>query len=311
MNDVAFIIFGIEIKWYAIILTASMVVALVLLVYLMSRRKDEFSADDALEVFLFTIPLAVIFARLGFVVPRMNFPPTWDDIAEIFAIRDGGLTIVVGLFGGALGILLYCLLRKKSFFRVVDLIIPCLLIAQALGRWGNFVNQELYGLEITDPKFQFFPIAVFIDADGAWHCANFIYEAAANFIAFLVIMFVMRKYGNKLKVGAISVGYLIWYGILRGTLEFVKIDQLKWGNVRAVQLICYIFAMIGIVIFILLETGVIKLETEEMKRRHFSRYNDPEVMSTNERFDVTRERVITSGVIDNADNGGGEDVNEQ
>lgn len=313
-DTVAFTLFNgkITVEWYAICVTGGMVLALLLLIYLMSRRKDEYlGADDALEVFLFAVPFAVLFARLGYSIPRLDLPLTsWEEFFAIFDMTHGGLTIVVGLVGGALGIFLYSLIRKKSLFRIFDLLIPCLLLGQVVGRWGNFVNQELYGLPITNPAFQFFPFAVYIEETGQYHCANFFYESFANFIALIVVLFVMHKYKNKLKVGTISVGYVVWYGLLRGTLEFIKIDQMMWGNIRAIQLICYIAACIGIVVMILLQKGIIKLETEKMKERHFiTKAVTNESMANNCKYEVKNEIIVTDENLKRSDTDS-EDMNE-
>ena len=307
-----FTLFGkhFSVAWYAIFVTGGMIGALILLAYLMSRRKDEYTIDDALEVFLFTIPFAVIFARLGYALPRIN---SFNSFWEFWDLSKGGLTIVVGIPGGALGILIYCLIRKKSIFRVFDLIIPCLLLGQIVGRWGNYVNQELFGLPITNPALQFFPFGVYISgqvgvADG-WYCANFFYESFLNFIALVVVLVLMLKMGDKLKVGTISIGYVIWYGVLRGLLEFVKIGQLKWGNVRVIQLICFVLSAIGVVVMILLQKGIIKFETEKMRKAHFITTSvDDEIMSNNYNYDVATSFVIRDEGDDvESDN---EDVNQ-
>ena len=283
---------SIDIYWYAIILTSGMLCALFLLMYLMKKKKDEYIIDDALEIFLFAIPFAIVFARLGYILPR---PELWG---SFFDFRDGGLTIVVGVPGGALGVLIYCLIRKKSPVRVFDTMVPCLLLGQVIGRWGNFVNHELYGLEITNEFFQRLPFAVPITDPitnvVTWHCANFFYESFFNFIALVVVLIVMKKFGKKIKVGTITVGYIVWYGILRGTLEFVKINQMTVGGIRVIQLICYIVAVIGIILMILLQKGIISFETDKMRKNHFI---TPEVvgeiMSNNNDYISVKEVEIS------------------
>lgn len=175
---------------------------------------------------------------------------------------------------GALGVFISCRIYKKSFVRICDLIVPCLLLGQVIGRWGNFVNGELYGFKITNDAFCKFPIAVYIEGSG-WHAANFFYEMMLNLLMFIVMIALTFTIKKKLKVGFLSGLYIIWYGVVRGILEFVKVGQLYWGNVRAVQLICFLCAAVGVVLLVLLQLGIIKFETPKMYERHFKIVHEP------------------------------------
>ena len=160
INPVAFTIGNLEIRWYALILTFAMLVALYIL-YKLAKGKG-FTGDFILEVFLWTIPLAIIFARLGYCLPRKEYWTSIQGFWRMFKIWEGGLTILSGIFGGLLGIFIACKHKKVALFDVVDLVIPALLIGQAIGRWGNFMNEELFGVQITNPAFQWMPFAVYI-----------------------------------------------------------------------------------------------------------------------------------------------------
>lgn len=270
--DKGFYIGNIEVAWYGVILTSAMVCALILMVILAKREKLE--AEFCLTTFLFAIIFAIIGARLFFVVPRFDeYFTSWEGIGRAFNISEGGLTIIGGIPCGALGVYIACRIYKKSFFRVCDLIVPCLLLGQVLGRWGNYVNGELYGFEITNPAFQKFPLAVWVE--GGWHAANFFYEMMLNLVMLIIMLALTYTIKKKLKVGFLSILYIVWYGVVRGILEFVKVDQLMWGSVRAVQLICFICAAIGFVILGLLQIGFIKLETPKMYDRHFKVVHEP------------------------------------
>ena len=271
-----FELFGREIHWYGVILTGGMVCALFLLIFLAKREKVE--PDFCLSTFLFAIIFAIFGARLFYVVPRFDeYFTSWDGFLRAFNISEGGLTIIGGIPMGALGVYISCRIYKKSFFRVTDLIVPCLLLGQVIGRWGNFVNGELYGFEITNPAFQKFPIAVWVYDSGkyAWHAANFFYEMMLNLVMLIVMLALTFKKKKKLKVGFLSVLYIIWYGVVRGILEFVKVGQLMWGSVRVVQFICFLCAAVGVVFLILLQMGYIKFETVKMYERHFKNVHEP------------------------------------
>lgn len=274
--DKGFFLGNIEVAWYGVILTSGMVCALILMVILGKREKIE--PEFCLTTFLFAIIFAIIGARLFFVVPRFNeFFTTWQGFLDIFNLRLGGLTIIGGIPCGALGVYISCRIYKKSFFRVCDIIVPCLLLGQVIGRWGNYVNGELFGFEITNPAFQKFPIAVWVSDNGhyAWHAANFFYEMMLNLVMLIIMLALTYTIKKKLKVGFMSILYIIWYGVVRGVLEFVKVGQLMWGSVRAVQLICFLCAAIGLVVLALLQIGFVKFETPKMYDRHFKIVHEP------------------------------------
>ena len=273
-----FELFGITIHWYGVILTSAMLIAFFLFLYL--AKKNDIESDFSLTMFLLAVTLAIVGARLVYVVPRFNeYFTSWEGFLRAFNISEGGLTIMGGIPGGAIGIMIACKIYNKSVFRVFDLVIPCLLLGQVIGRWGNYVNGELYGMLMPIEALQFFPFSVWVyDPElGAygWHCANFFYEMVLNFIAFIIVMVVIFKYKDKIKVGLISLFYVLWYCLVRGLLEFVKVGQLYWGNVRAVQLICFLAIPIVLVFIVLVQMGKIKLETEKMYERHFKIVHEP------------------------------------
>lgn len=260
-----FEIFGRTIHWYGVILTFAMICALILFYFLAKRNHIE--SDFVLSMFIFAIVFAIFGARLFYVLPRPEFWQwnSFQDFLELFNLE--GLTIIGGIPCGALGIYICCRIYKKSLFRVLDLVVPALLLGQVIGRWGNFINQELYGIEIVNESLQFFPFAVNID--GTWHCANFFYEMVLNAIALIVVLILITKYQDKLKCGFISISYLIWYGVVRGILEFIKIKQLTWYGIKVIQVVCFICAGLGVVALILLQKNIIKLETDKMRKLHF------------------------------------------
>lgn len=278
MNDTAFYIGDIAIKWYAIIIVSGMLIALGLFMFLSSKRSIIVDKTNMLEkrrsldnefclaMFIFAIVFAIVGARLFFVIPR-------GDLASFFDFRTGGLTIIGGIPCGALGIYICCLIYKKSFFRVTDLVVPCLLLGQVIGRWGNFVNGELYGMEITAEWLQFFPMAVQIN--GTWHAANFFYEMMLNLVGMCIALYLIYRYKERIKPGVLTTGYLAWYALVRGCLEFLKEDPHRWGNVKAVQCICFIVLPIAIIFLVLLQRGVISLETQKMYRMHFNVPSEP------------------------------------
>lgn len=263
---------GFEIYKYALMITFGIMLSFVL--YLILSKSRGIDIDFSLELFIWVVPLAVIFCRIFYVVPRLGEDytlKTWEGFLECLDIRGGGLTIIGGIFGGALGIF-FCALRNKkySLMYVADCVVIALFVGQIIGRWGNYFNQELYGIEVTNPALQRFPFAVFIDARQTWHYASFFYEGVLNAMGLIIALLLFYLPKKKLKAGTFSLFYLMWYGFVRGTLEFLKgSDTQTIGNsgVKTVQLICYIMCIVAIVLQILLQTGKIKLESTRFAKR--------------------------------------------
>lgn len=266
---IAFTIFGIDVAWYGIIVTTGIIAALCL--YMFVSKKRGIDSEFGLEMFLWLIVLAVVFCRVFYVVPRINEYETFWDMINI---KEGGLTIIGGIFGGILAILIATAKNKKySFARVADCVVVALLLGQIIGRWGNYVNGELFGIEITNPNFHSLPFAVYIKGfhngvflDG-YFCALFLYEGVLNTIGLAIALFLTFKFKDRLKPMSVALFYLIWYGIVRGSLEFLKFDHATFPNtdIGMVQVICYVVSVIGIVLFILLQKGVISFESKRQR----------------------------------------------
>lgn len=256
VESVAFRIGGLTVQWYGIIITVAMLLGLFLAIK--RTKKINLTDDDIITLFLWAIPLAVIGARLGHVISRYETyfvsPYDWDAFVNTIAIWHGGLTVMWGVPFGVLGGFIWAKLHKKNFVRTVDLILPVVLLCQALGRWGNFFNQELYGQPITDPSMQWFPLAVYISNEGGWFQATFFYESILNIIGFFVLCYMTSHVDIK---GKGIFGYIFWYCLVRGSLEFIRDDGSHNNfdnNVNSVMIFCYIaaaLALIGFVISIL------------------------------------------------------------
>lgn len=247
---VAFEIGNLTVQWYAVFIVVGMLLGLLYACW--QAKKVGLTSDDAVELFLWLIPLAIVFARLLYVVPRWdeyfgdNGLHGWDKFVNICAIWNGGITIIGGLVGGLLGAVFFTLRHKKqtNYFNVIDLVVVPVFIGQIIGRWGNFVNQEAFGLPITNEKLQFFPFGVLIDHpsgvssefygivrdhinDGGganWFCATFFYEGVWNTIGALICVALWRKDYQKKYPGILMLFYLFWYCIGRFWLEFLRMD---------------------------------------------------------------------------------------
>ena len=270
MSDkIAFSLFNgsLTVTWYGIFVTLGILLAYFLYLFLASKRKIDI--DFSLELFIWVVVLAIICCRLFYVVPRKEYYPidSWDAFMRFLGLtKDGlaGLTIVGGIFGGAMGIL-FCVLRYKkySYAKVADCVVLCVFLGQIIGRWGNFANQELYGQVVTNPAFQQWPFAVFIDSDGLWHQALYIYEGFFNLIGLIIGLLLFFKY-KKLKNFTISLYYVFWYGLVRGTLEFLKIEHKNFPGteIGIVQVIAYSACIVAFVLMVLNQKGILRVQSK-------------------------------------------------
>ena len=245
-NNPHFTIFGYPIYYYAVIIVCGIILATVVVAILFKRRN--IPTEWVLDLLLCILPLGIIGARTFFVVTDPS-----SDITEWFStFRDGGLSIIGGVIGGAVGVVIFCLIHKVNFFRVTDCLMPGVILAQAIGRWGNFVNQEVYGPEVTNEALQWFPLSVYIDATGEWHYAFFFYESMINLIIFALLFTLMWKFKKK-PSGLALAGYLFGYGTVRSIMEPLRDSQFILGsNIPVSQVMALIMAFGGLTLAICL-----------------------------------------------------------
>ncbi len=239
INRVAFSVFGKDIYWYSIILAAAVITVFILC----CRRgaKKGYKEDTFIDLcFIILIP-GIIGARILFVLSNWNSYA--NDLWSVFYIWEGGLAILGGFITAIPCYIIYCVKKNINFWELLDIIAPCFALAQAIGRWGNFVNQELYGPVVTNPSLQFFPFAVFIDATNHWHMATFFYESVWSLMTFIVLSLLGRKKHEK---GDIFLLYVVFYSVIR-----IILDGIKLQGTLANQLICVGLIIIAAAIYII------------------------------------------------------------
>ena len=194
--------------------------AILLGVFLCGRNTTRLSLpkDAGLDVALWGVPAALIGARLYYCIFR------WADYADhplsVLRVWEGGLAIYGGVIGGLLGVWLLSRKRKVSFWALVDMTVPSLLLGQAIGRWGNFFNQEAYGNPVLSPALQFFPLAVLVN--GTWYQATFFYESMWDLMGFLILWGTRKRW----RIGDGLPLYMIVYGLGRVWIEGLRSDSL-------------------------------------------------------------------------------------
>lgn len=223
-------IFGFELRWYGLIIALGVLAAVLLACR--RERKLGLERDTALNVALVAVPAAIVCARLYYVAFSWEYYAAHP--AEIFNVRRGGLAIYGGILGGVLAGYIYCRIKKISFAAGLDLTAPSIALGQAVGRWGNFLNQEAYGRAVENLCLRFFPMAVQIE--GEWHYATFFYE---SLWCALIVAFILAAEGKRFfqRRGDIFLSYVFLYGIERALVEGLRTDSLYLGTIRISQLL--------------------------------------------------------------------------
>ncbi len=232
LDPTAFTLFGHPIRWYGIIICLGFIAAAI---YCSYRAKDfALTADNVTDFMLWLIPICVIGARAYYVLNK------WDHYGkhpeDIIKIWEGGIAIYGGIIAGALAVLLFTRVKKISFLSLGDLAVLGLLIGQFMGRWGNFINAEAFGVETA------LPWGMSINGSPPCH-PTFLYESLWNFILFIFLHFYSKR--RKFK-GELILLYFSLYGLGRSWIEGLRTDSLYIGStgIRISQLLAICFFVI-------------------------------------------------------------------
>lgn len=244
MNPILFTIGGFDVRWYSVlILTAAFVV--------LSLAEKEAARFNVSKEFIFNmlfwaLIFGIIGARLYYVI--FNFQAFKDDPIEILKIWNGGLAIHGGLIAGLITIILYTKKYHVRTIRILDYITVPLLLGQAIGRWGNFFNQEAHGAATNIATLQRLFVPDFViegmTIDGVVYTPTFFFESIACLVAFIILLFVRR--GKYTKVGTMTASYLIIYSVIRFFIEMSRTDALMLGGFKVAQIMSIIMFVIGI-----------------------------------------------------------------
>lgn len=237
VDRVAFSLFGIDVMWYGVLIGLGIVLAFIYAAY--AVKKTELSQDDFLNMVIIALPCAIIGARAYYVI--FNWSAYSGNIMEIFAIRNGGLAIYGGIIAAALVVIIYCRIKKIRIGIPFDLLAVGLPMAQAIGRWGNFINGEAYGRQTT------LPWAMSIGNYATMVHPTFLYESLWN-IGSVILVLIAKKF--KKFDGELFCVYMIWYGIGRFLIEGLRTDSLYLGVFRVSQIVASLSVVLGIAIIL-------------------------------------------------------------
>lgn len=232
MNRVAFSIFGLDIMWYGILIACGILMAI--LVSSKEARRLGYQEGQVTDICLFAIPLGIVGARLYYVA--FNWSQYAGDLREIINIRGGGLAIHGGILAGILTVWVFTRIKKLEFFRTSDILVLGLPMAQAIGRWGNFINGEAHGGPTN------LPWAILVEGQRVH--PTFLYESVWDWMIFVYI-FMIRK--NKKYEGQLLVDYIFLYSLGRFFIEGLRTDSLMLGPIKMAQLISIVGIGIALV----------------------------------------------------------------
>lgn len=280
-SKIAFEVFGIGISWYAIIIISGAILGSVIGYYCFVKKLG-FSADLLYEGLAFGLLFGILGARLYYVLfSGVEYDSIWD----VLNPRSGGLAIHGAIIAVAIYLPIFCKIRHIKLIYLLEVALPLIMLAQVIGRWGNFVNQEAFGgiidvfggIEnltpstiLTDEQLlmqrevlqkllipDFIIDRMYISSSQAngficsgYYHPTFLYESLANLIGLSTYM-IIRKYSKHIYVGDGVAFYLGWYGIVRFFIEAVRSDPLMLGNIRVAQLTSVIYFVLAVLIIVL------------------------------------------------------------
>ncbi len=246
LNPIAFHLGPISVHWYGIIIAFGALLGLNLAIKECKRRG--ISPDILIDLVTIAFPIAIIFARAYYVLFEWSYFKI--HISEIPAVWNGGIAIHGGLIGAILTAIIFTRYKRISFWKLADIVAPSLLLGQAIGRWGNFMNQEAHGGPVSRAFLENLHIPTFIinqmDINGLYYHPTFLYESLWSFFGVLLLIS-LRKV--NLHRGEMFFSYLIWYSIGRFFIEGMRTDSLMLtSELRIAQVISIVIILASLIL---------------------------------------------------------------
>lgn len=237
-----------QIQWYSLLLLVAFTIGFIFV--LKSRRKVNLSKNEMVDLIFYLIVVCIIGARLYYVLFNLDYYLTYP--IDIIKVWEGGLAIHGGIIAGLIYLLIYCHKKQIQILKFTDIIVPALALGQAIGRWGNFFNQEAFGPVTTFGALKSMHIPTFIidgmNIGGNYYHPTFLYESLWCFIMFLVL--ITFKKLKKDKIGLLTSIYLIMYGLERFFIESMRQDSLMIFNFKVAQIVSVMMILAGIIVSI-------------------------------------------------------------
>ena len=246
MDRVFFSLGPITIYWYSVLIITAIIIG----IYFSSRVADKngITKEYLTDLIFYLIPIGIIGARIYYVI--FNFSIFKNNLLDIFKIWEGGLAIYGAVIASIIFIVVYSKKKKKDLLLTIDTLVPYLILGQAIGRWGNYINKEAYGTITTFSKLMSLKVPSFIIKgmyiDGHYYIPTFYFESIWCLIGFIMLLIIRRKDKFKHK-GLLLFIYFIWYGIGRFFIEGLRTDSLYLGSFRVSQIVSIILILMGVI----------------------------------------------------------------
>ncbi|MDM5220555.1 prolipoprotein diacylglyceryl transferase [Peribacillus sp. NJ11] len=248
LNPIAIDLGPIQVHWYGLIIGFGVLLGLIIALRESERRgldKEIFT-----DMILFAVPIAIISARIYYVIFQWEYYS--QNPGDIIKIWNGGIAIHGALIGAVLTAIVFAKVKKVSFWKLADIAAPSLLLGQAIGRWGNFMNQEAHGGEITRSFLENMHLPEFIInqmyINGTYYHPTFLYESIWNIVG-VIILLSLRKV--NLRRGELFLTYVLWYSIGRFYIEGLRTDSLMLTeSLRIAQVISIVLVAVAIALVV-------------------------------------------------------------
>ncbi len=248
MNRYIFEIGNFKLEWYSALIIVAAMIGITMV--LKEAKRYKYPTEFVFNMIFWAIIFGIVGARAYYVLFNLEI---YNNFWDIFKIWEGGLAIHGGIIAGVLVILLYCKKYKARSIRMFDFLAPAMLLAQAIGRWGNFFNSEAHGPATTLAHLQNLHIPEFIikgmNIDGIYYTPTFLYESIWCLVGFLILLIIRRL--KITKVGQPFALYLMWYGLGRFIIEAMRTDSLMFGGFKMAQIVSIIMVFMGLIIIMI------------------------------------------------------------
>ncbi len=252
MNPVIFSIGNIEIRWYAVLILIG--VLLGFLVAIVEGKRKGIDKGDIFDLGFYMVLFGIIGARLYYVA--FNYSVYKGNFLDIFKTWNGGLAIHGGIIAGLITIIVFALVKKIKILKLTDLAVPSVILAQAIGRWGNFFNSEAHGPATTLEALKalkFIPNYVIkgMNIGGVYYHPTFYYESLWCLCGFILLIIVRRIF-KYIKTGELTCIYVMWYSFGRFFIEELRTDSLMIGSLKAAQVISIIAFTTAFILYVII-----------------------------------------------------------
>ncbi len=248
MNRLSFQVGPITIYYYSIMMLLAVIVAYKLI--MKEGKKRHIQKEFLINLIFYCVIFGFIGARIYYVLFNLDYYIA--NPVEIIEVWNGGLAIHGGLIAGFITLVIYCKKYNQNILKITDIAVVGIILAQAIGRWGNFFNGEAHGplTTLAILKSQHLPNFIIegMHISGKYYYPTFLYESIWNVIGFIILVLLRRK--KRLKIGTLSGVYLMWYSVGRFIIEYFRTDSLMLGSLKIAMLVSTLLFVAGIIIII-------------------------------------------------------------